>query len=186
MEPVTETQKLKQIIKNMEAAKFTPIFVGGLALTLFGSDRVTFDCDLVSKRPKDMEEAKSLTRAMYKSKCYYISKIDKDGNPVAYIDNANVAASRIMIDKPDTVFFWNPELEMKIDILLDFPLKASELLAVAENKKLDRTTTIKIASLQHLKEMKEIALHARKSPKDLQDLDFIKKKLSQPITKNNG
>lgn len=66
-----------------------------------------------------------------------------------------------------------------IDILLDFPLKASELLAAAENKNLDRTTTIKIASLPHLKKMKEIALSARKTLKDLQDLDFIKKKLSQ-------
>ncbi|MDI6794379.1 MAG: hypothetical protein QME81_16195 [bacterium] len=177
MEPLPETRKLKQVIRNLEAAKFIPIFVGGLALTLFGSDRVTFDCDLVSKRPKNMEEAKSLIRAMYKAKCYYVSNVDKDGNPVAYIDNANVAASRIMIDKPDTVFFWNPEMEMKIDILLDFPLKASDLLAAAENKKLDRTTTIKIASLQHLKEMKEIALTARKNPKDWQDLDFIKKKL---------
>jgi len=56
---------------------------------------------------------------------------------------------------------------MKIDILLDFPLKASELLASAEKKKLDRTTTIKIASLQDLKKMKEIALRARNSSKDI-------------------
>ncbi|MEW5768185.1 MAG: hypothetical protein AB1797_11300 [bacterium] len=179
MDPTPETQKLKQVIKNLETAKFTPIFVGGLALTLFGSDRITFDCDLVSKRPKDMAEANSLTHAMYEAECYYVSKLDKDGMPIAYLDNANVAASRIMIDKPDTVFFWNPELEMRIDILLDFPLKASELLAVAENRKLDRTTTIKIASLPHLKKMKEMALNARQNPKDLQDLDFIKKKLGE-------
>jgi len=105
MKSVPETQKLKQIIRNIEAVEFTPIFVGGLALILFGSDRVTFDCDSVSKRLKDMEEAKLLTWAMYKAKCYYISKIDKDGNSVAYLDKANVAASRIMIDKPDTIFF---------------------------------------------------------------------------------
>ena len=70
---------------------------------------------------------------------------------------------------------------MRIDILLDFPLKADELLLRAENKKLDKSTVIKIASLLDLKKMKEIAIKARKNSKDLQDLEFIKNKIMQKI-----
>ncbi|MCK4423453.1 MAG: hypothetical protein KAV18_05215 [Candidatus Omnitrophica bacterium] len=181
MKDTLEASQLKKVIANLKDAKFTPVFVGGLALILLGSDRTTFDTDLILRKPQNLKESQCLTKAMSKAKCYYVSKLDSIGNPISYIDNANVAASRIMIDKPDSIFFWNPDIEMRIDILLDFPLKADELLLRAENKKLDKSTVIKIASLLDLKKMKEIAIKARKNSKDLQDLEFIKNKIMQKI-----
>ncbi len=170
-----ESRKLIKVVRNLRAAGFEPVLVGGLALILFGSERVTFDCDLVAVRPENLEAAKLLVGAMHGAGCFYVSRLDKRRRPLSWLDNINIAASKILMDEPDTVFFWNPDIELKIDILMDFPLKASDLLASATNKKLDRTTIIKVASLNHLKTMKEIAIRARKEPKDVQDLDFIKK-----------
>lgn len=170
-----ESRKLIEVVKNLRAGGFEPVLVGGLALTLYGSERVTFDCDLVAGRPETLERAKSLVGALHAAECYYVSRIDKRGRPVSWIDNVNIGAARLMMDEPDTIFFWNRTLELKIDILLDFPLKASELLTSATNKKLDKTTTIKVAGMKDLKTMKEIAARGRKNPKDIQDLDFIGK-----------
>ncbi|MEA3306253.1 MAG: hypothetical protein U9Q34_00525 [Elusimicrobiota bacterium] len=174
MRPIAEIQKLKQIVKNLTEIDYIPVLVGGKALALLGSPRVTFDTDIVTHKIKDLASAKLLTNAMHKADLYYVNKLDESGTPIGWIDAPNVAASRIIIDKPATLFFWNPDIEMKIDILLDFPIKASELLATAEDKMLDKTTTIKVASLKSLKTMKEIAFKDRKKSKDLQDLEFIK------------
>ncbi len=173
MRPIAEIQKLKQVVRNLTEVDYTPVLVGGLALTLFGSDRVTFDTDIVIPSIKDLSAAKLLTRAMHKADFYYVYKLDDTGAPTDWITNVNIAASRIIIDNPVTLFFWNPDLEMKIDILLDFPLKTSELLATAEDKMLDKTTIIKVASLKSLKKMKEIAFKDRKKSTDAQDLEFI-------------
>ena len=173
MRPIAEIQKLKQIIHNLDEIDHVPVLIGGKALALFGSPRLTFDTDIVIPSIKDLAAAKLLTNAMRKADFYYVNKLDDGGNPIGWIDAPNVAASRIMIDKPKTIFFWNPDLEMKIDILLDFPLKTSVLLATAKDKMLDKTTVIKVASLKNLKKMKEIAFKDRKKSTDAQDLEFI-------------
>ena len=142
MRPIAEIQKLKQVVRNLTEVDYVPVLVGGLALTLFGSDRVTFDTDIVIPSIKDLAAAKLLTNAMHKADFYYVNKFDDEENPIGWIDAPNVAASRIIIDKPKTIFFWNPDLEMKIDILLDFPLKTAELLATAEDKMLDKALEI--------------------------------------------
>lgn len=170
-----ESQKLIEVVKNLRAAGVEPILVGGLALILYGSERVTFDCDLVSSRPETLEQAKKLGGALHAAKCYYVTRFDKRRRPVSWIDNDNIAAARLMIDEPDTVFFWNAVLEMKIGVLLDFPLKSSDLLAAAQVKKLDKSTTIKVAGLKHLKTMKEIAARSRKLPRTFRTWSLSKR-----------
>lgn len=172
-----ESRKLIEVVRNLRAAGFEPVLVGGLALTLFGSDRVTFDCDLLTARPADLDQAKSLVGAMHKAKCFFVSKLDKHRRPVQCIDNVAVAAARVLIDKPDTAFFWNQALEMRFDLLLDFPMKSDTLLAAAVEKKLGKSARVKVAGLKHLKLMKEIALRERKEAKDAQDLEFIKRNM---------
>lgn len=173
-----ETQKIKKIVQDLKSGGFDFVFVGGFALILLGSERTTFDTDFVIKRLDGLEQAKELIKIMSDNGFYYASKLNADGIPKTYIENVNVAASRIMIDQPDSIFFWDPKLEMKIDILQDFPIKLSELMKNALKKKIDRQIYIEIASLKDMKKMKEMALKDRKSAKDLQDLEFIKKKLT--------
>ncbi|GEM_PF-1117445 len=186
MRPIAEIQKLKQVVHNLTAVDYAPVLVGGKALALFGSPRLTFDTDIVIPAIKDLAAARLLTRAMRKADFYYVNALDNNGTPTGWIDTSTVAAARIMIDKPDTLFFWNQDLEMRIDILLDFPLKTSRLLATAEDKMLDKTTTIKVASLKNLKKMKEIAFNDRKKSKDAQDLEFIAKIMKTRKKSKNG
>jgi hypothetical protein len=170
-------QLLKKVFRNLKKVNYTPVLVGGQALILFGSQRATFDTDMVIPDVTDLKGAKLLTNAMREAGFCYVSKLDDNGIPADWIASPNVAAARITIDKPASIFFWKPDSKMKIDILLDFPLKTSELLATAINIPLDETTIIKVASLKSLKRMKEIAVEKRKKSTDVQDLDFIKKRM---------
>ncbi len=173
-----QTIALSAVIRNLHSIDIEPVLVGGVALVLLGSRRVTQDTDLVISAPETLDDAKKLTGAMHQAGFMYVTRIKKGENPASWIDNPNIAAARQQIDRPDTIFFWHPELKMKVDLMMDFPLKAADVLAAAETVRL-AGKPVKRASLEVLKKMKEIAVRERGDPRDIQDLAFINKKIRE-------
>ena len=159
-------------LRGLEEEGFQPILVGGMALVLLGSKRVTRDFDFLLSASSDAERKRTVS-AMYKAGFCLISKLSEEGDVIRYIDNQAVAGARIAIDRLVTAFFWHPKDRLRVDLLYDFPVPAERLFEQAQELKIDRGFTILMASPEDLKEMKELALKERKSAADAQDYEFL-------------
>lgn len=165
-------EEVGQIIQKLEALGLSPVLIGGMALVILGSRRVTRDFDfLVSV---DKEQKRSLTEIFYKRNFELASKIDKDGNITATIDNSKIAAIRLNLDAPASAHFLNRRTGLRIDLLFDFPLPAQEVAERADTKKI-RSYTFRIASKEDLLRLKKMAHQERSLAADAQDLEFLKK-----------
>lgn len=161
-----------QVIAEIEKLGLSPVLVGGMALVIFGSPRVTKDFDfLISKENLDYT---GLLKIFYKKGFELASKLDQHHNILTTIENQNVATARIKLDSPESIYFLNPKSGLRIDLLLDFPLPANELASRAEIKKI-RSYFFRIASREDMLKLKEIAYKDRASASDAADLEFLKK-----------
>jgi hypothetical protein len=174
-----ELKILGKLVRHLRAAGYEPVLVGGMALIVYGSSRATFDTDLLTARPGDLAAAKRLMAAVFAAGFVYVTRIDADAVPIAWIDVPNVAAARMMTDRPDTCFFWNRDAEMRVDLLLDFPLEASGVLHDSNSIELGTDLRLAVASLVHMAALKEIAVRDGSRPEDALDLTFIRSKLQQ-------
>jgi hypothetical protein len=154
----------------------TPVLVGGLALTVLGSRRVTRDCDFVVGRPGDRLDA--LVQLLYTRGFELISKVDEAGNVLRTIDNRRVASARLRIDAPASAFFYNVEAALRVDLLFDFPVDAATLSARATRMKI-QSHLFDIASAADLLSLKKIAAAARAFPGDAQDIAFLESHLAR-------
>jgi len=160
-----------QIIKELEAHNLAPVLVGGMALVIMGSQRVTKDFDFLIS--EDARNLKVLVQIFYDHGLELVSKLNKQKEVTRTIDNQNIAYARLQIDKPDSAYFYNHKTGLRIDLLFDFPLTAIEVAKKAQKKKI-RSHTFTIASKRDLIRLKEIAYQNRKLPSDAQDLEFLK------------
>ncbi len=161
-----------KIVESLERLGLTPILVGGMALVILGSRRVTRDFDfLVSAQKLDHQ---ALLEVFYKKGFELASHIDKQGEIVRTVDNLKIAIIRLRLDSPSSIHFVNRKTGLRIDLLLDFPILASEIAPNASTKKL-KSYTFHIASKKDLLRLKEIAHKDRSLATDAQDLEFLKK-----------
>ncbi|GMR16599.1 MAG: hypothetical protein BMS9Abin31_0952 [Gammaproteobacteria bacterium] len=163
-----------QIIEKLEAHDQTPVLVGGMALVILGSQRVTKDFDLLIS-----EEARNLrvmVQIFYHFGLELVSKVNKQGEVIRTIDNQKIAYSRLQVDKPESAYFYNHKTGLRVDLLFDFPVTAIEVAKKAQKKKI-RSHMFTIASKSDLIRLKEIAYQNRKLASDAQDLEFLKQKL---------
>jgi hypothetical protein len=174
-----EFKILGELVRHLRSAGFEPVLVGGMALIVYGSSRATFDTDLLTSRPGDLAAAKRLMTAVFAAGFVSVTEFTTDAVPIAWIDVPNVAAARMMTDRPDTCFFWNRDAEMRVDLLLDFPLDASGVLQGSNSIELGTDLRLAVASLTHLATLKEIAVRDRNRAEDALDLTFIRSKLQQ-------
>lgn len=162
---------VSRLLHELDTLGYEATLIGGTALIILGSDRVTKDADfLMTKFARDQ---KKLIQVFYKHGFEMISKLNEKKEVVRTIDNANVAFARLQIDVPVSVFFYNYEIRFRIDALFDFPYSAAEVRARATKKKIEGTV-IYIASVEDLIRMKEMAYADRKKSTDLQDLEFLR------------
>lgn len=161
-----------KIVQKLEEFGLWPVLVGGMALVILGSRRVTRDFDFLVSVNK--EQIKSLTEIFYKMNFELASKIDAKGNITRTIDNAKIAEVRLHLDTPLSAHFLNHQTGLRIDILFDFPLPARELASRAEIKKI-RSYIFRIASKKDLLRLKEMAHQDRSLATDAQDVEFLKK-----------
>ena len=81
---------VSKIVREIRKIGFEPVLVGGMAMVVLGSRRVTRDFDFVLAHPGDRLE--SLVEAFYRNGLELVSRLDEDGNVSATIDNRRVAA----------------------------------------------------------------------------------------------
>ncbi len=147
-----------------------PVLVGGMALVVLGSRRVTRDFDLVVARPGDSLDR--LLDVFYDRGLELASRVDATGDIVATIDNRRAAGVRLRLDAPASAYFLNPLTGLRIDLLFDFPLPASTLNRHATTVKA-RSTVLRLASETDLLRLKKLAREQRSSPGDAEDIAFL-------------
>ena len=148
-----------------------PVLVGGMALVLLGSQRVTQDFDFVIRHPGGLID--NVVDVFYSRGLELVSKLNAAGEVIATIDNRRVAAVRLKLDAPPSAFFFNRTTFLRIDLLFDFPVAAAELAANAVETKI-RGRILNVASAADLLRLKEIAASKRSAAGDTQDIEFLK------------
>jgi hypothetical protein len=147
-----------------------PILVGGMALAILGSRRVTRDFDFVVTEPGSSLER--LVDVFYDRGLELASRVSAEGDVTATIDNRRVAVIRLRLDRPSSAYFCNSQTGLRIDLLFDFPLPAAALARRAVETKL-RTYVLRVASEADLLRLKKIARERRSSPGDADDIAFL-------------
>ncbi len=161
---------VSEITGQLTALGLQPVLVGGMALVLLGSRRVTRDFDFVIELPGDRLAA--ALDVFYDRGLELASRLNETGDVTATIRNRRVAATRLRLDKPESAFFYNVETGLRIDVLFDFPIPAREL---ADRSVPARTPAgvLKVASEPDLLRLKQIARSGRTLSTDEQDIAFL-------------
>jgi hypothetical protein len=159
-----------EIVRALRDLGLAPVLVGGMALVVLGSRRVTRDFDFVITQPGDrLGEAIDV---FYDRGLELVSRLTATGDVAATIDNRAVAATRLRLDAPDSAYFFNPGTGLRVDLLFDFPIAAARLAAHATRTKI-RAHAFDIASEQDLLRLKRIAKKGRSVPGDADDIAFL-------------
>ena len=169
-DPASDLDDVGSVVHELRRAGFEPILVGGVALVLLGSRRVTTDFDFVVAHPRD--RLQDLVDVFYDHGFELAACLNDAGDISATIDNQRVAALRLRIDQPDSAFFLKRKTGIRIDVLFDFPLPASTLAEHATTLKV-RSHVFRIASEDDLLRLKKIAHADRAAPGDAQDIAFL-------------
>ena len=160
-----------RLIGGLERLGLKPVLVGGMALVLLGSQRVTQDFDFVIRHPGELID--NVVDVFYNRDLELVSKLNAAGEVIATIDNRRVAAVRLKLDAPSSAFFFNRTTLLRIDLLFDFPIAAAELAAHAVKTKIGGRV-LNVASAPDLLRLKEIAAKKRSAAGDAQDIEFLK------------
>jgi len=169
-----ETGPIKEIVAlvaDLEAGLFQPVLVGGMALVVLGSQRVTRDFDFLVSRP--VPSSKKLVDIMYRHKLELVTKFNPPGEVIRTVDNPRVASLKIDEEHPQSLSFFAWKTGLRVDLLLDFPLSARDLAGPA-TKVAFPSGHVRIAAPPDLLKLKEIAHADRKSPSDASDLEFLR------------
>lgn len=158
----------------LERMGLEPVLVGGMALVVLGSRRVTRDFDFVVAAPGD--RLPELVDVLYDYGLELVSRLDADGNVGATIATRGVASARLRIDRPETASFYDPGNGLRIDLLFDFPVPAAVLTKGATRVRLG-AHTLSVAGEQDLIDLKKIAAANRDAPGDEEDLAFLQRRL---------
>ena len=163
-------ESVGRVVEALADLGLDPVLVGGMALVVLGSRRVTRDFDFVVARPG--ENLGRLLDALYDRGLELASRVDAEGDVTATIGNRKVAAARLRLDDPASAYFLNPGTGLRVDLLFDFPLPAATLAARATTVKA-RSTVLHVASEADLLRLKRLAHRHRASPGDAEDIAFL-------------
>ena len=159
-----------EIVQGLRALGLDPVLVGGMALVVLGSRRVTRDFDFVIARPGDR-----LARTIglfYDRGLELVSRLDESGEAISTIASRKVAGIRLRLDAPASAYFFNAQTGLRIDLLFDFPIPAATLAEGATRTTI-RAHVFDIASEEDLLRLKRIAKAGRSAPGDAEDIAFL-------------
>ncbi|HWF86357.1 MAG TPA: hypothetical protein VG222_15965 [Vicinamibacterales bacterium] len=169
-DPVDHLHVVSSIVRGLRALGLKPVLVGGMALVVLGSRRVTRDFDFVIVDPGPrLAETLSF---FYDRGLELVSRFNDTGEVVATIAKREVAAIRLRLDAPASAYFFNADTGLRMDLLFDFPIPAVKLAAHATRIKI-RAQAFDVASEQDLLRLKRIARAARSAPGDAEDIAFL-------------
>jgi hypothetical protein len=160
-----------RVIEGLERLDLHPVLVGGMALVVLGSQRVTQDFDFVISHPR--EQIERVVDLFYGRRLELVSKLNAAGEVIATIDNRKVAGIRLKLDAPASAFFFDAKTFLRVNLLFDFPVAASTLRANAVATKI-LSRTMQVAAAADLLRLKEIAAAKRTFAGDAQDIEFLK------------
>jgi hypothetical protein len=169
-------QVVGEIVRDLRALGLTPVLVGGMALVILGSRRVTRDFDFVVAQPGGQLER--AIAAFYDRGCELVSRLDTNQDVVATVASRKIAAVRLRLDSPASAYFFNPTTGLRVDLLFDFPIRAATLAEQATTTKIGGHL-LEIASERDLLRLKKIAKTARSAPGDAQDIAFLESRRRQ-------
>lgn len=158
------------VVSTLTDLGLDPVLVGGMALVMMGSRRVTKDFDFVITQPAAALSA--LVDALYDQGLELGSRLNDNGDVIATLSNRRVASARLRIDAPANAYFLNPNTGLRIDLLFDFPIAAATLAENAIRAKI-RSHVFSIASEADLLRLKKIARDERSLATDESDIAFL-------------
>jgi len=175
--PTDHLSTVGTIVQELRHLGFEPVLVGGMALVVLGSRRVTRDFDFVVPHPGDRLTA--VVGVFYDHGLELISRLDAAGHATATIDTRRVAALRLRIDAPASAYFFDVRTGLRVDLLFDFPLPAAELAQRSQRLTI-RGRALSIASEGDLLRLKRIAAAARSVAGDADDIAFLEARAKKP------
>jgi hypothetical protein len=164
-------QAVAEIVGELRRLGLAPVLVGGMALVVLGSRRVTRDFDFVVAKPG--ERLEGTIGVFYDRGLELVARLDKNDDVLATISNRRIAAVRLRIDAPASAYFFNPTTGLRVDLLFDFPIPAATLAEHASATRI-RGYVLDIAAESDLLRLKKIAKRARSAPGDAEDIAFLK------------
>jgi hypothetical protein len=169
-ETVDHLRTVGGIVRDLRALGLEPVLVGGMALVVLGSRRVTRDFDFVIAHPGDRLPR---TIALFYDRGFeLVSRLNDREEVITTIADRKVAAIRLRLDAPVSAYFFNAKTGLRVDLLFDFPIPAARLAGRATRIKV-RAQVFDIASDQDLLQLKRIARAARSAPGDAEDIAFL-------------
>ncbi len=169
-DPVDHLHAVGELVQGLRALGLAPVLVGGMALVVLGSRRVTRDFDFVVSHPGD--RLAQMTGLFYDRGFELASRLNETGEVISTIADRNVAAIRLRLDAPASAYFFNAETGLRVDLLFDFPISATKLAEHATRIKI-RSQVFDVASEHDLLRLKRIAKAARSAPGDAEDIAFL-------------
>lgn len=169
-ESTDHLEEVGAVVRALTSLGVQPVLVGGMALVILGSQRVTRAFDFVIARPGDRLE--SLIDVFYDRGLELVSRLSDDGEVTGTIDNRRVASVRLRLDAPASAYFFCPRTGLRIDLLFDFPIPAATLADHATRIKI-RSHVFHVASEEDLLRLKKIARDQRAVAADIVDIAFL-------------
>lgn len=169
-EPTAHLDAVGSVVEALAALALEPVLVGGMALVMLGSRRVTRDFDFLIARPGKALGA--LVDALYDRGFELASRVNAEGEVTATITNRRVAAARLRLDAPASAYFLAPRSGLRVDLLFDYPLPAAALARRATTFRI-RAKAWRVASEADLLRLKKLAQASRSSPGDAEDIAFL-------------
>jgi hypothetical protein len=169
-EPVDHLQVVGDIVQALRDLGLAPVLVGGMALVVLGSRRVTRDFDFVLTHPGD--RFPRMLDVFYDRGLELAARLNETGDVISTITNRKVADIRLRLDAPASAYFFDAKTGLRIDLLFDFPIPAATLAEHATKSKI-RAYVFDIASEQDLLQLKKIAKANRSVPGDAEDIAFL-------------
>jgi len=155
---VDHLQAVGDIVQGLRHLGLQRVLVGGMALVVLGSRRVTRGFDFVIGHQHD-----HLARTIdlfYDRVLELVSRLNDMGEVTSTIANRKVAATRLRQDAPASAYFFNAATGLRIDLLFDFPIPAATRAENAMRTRI-RTHVFDIASEDDLLRLKTIAKASR-------------------------
>ena len=168
--PADYLDEVGALVEQLRHLGLKPVLVGGMALVVLGSRRVTRDFDFVVAHPG--ERLESLIDVLYDRGLELAARLNDAGDVTSTIGNRKVASVRLRLDAPVSAYFFNPQTGLRVDLLFDYPVPAATLAESATGTKV-RSHTFHIASERDLLHLKRIAKVHRSSPGDAEDIAFL-------------
>lgn len=176
-DPLDHLQTVGELVQDLRGLGLEPVLVGGMALVVLGSRRVTRDFDFVIAHPGD-RLARTIS-LFYDRGLALAARLNEQGDVISTIAARRVAVVRLRLDAPVSAYFFNPQTGLRVDLLFDFPVPAKTLAERAMRIKV-RTHAFDVASEPDLLHLKRIAKAARSAPGDAEDIAFLESRSKRP------